>query len=952
MHGGGRTGGITVAEWSVDGPDGRRRVRYRVLGALELRNGEGWASLGPAKWRMLLSVLLCHANQTVSTERLLDELWGEGRVPQSATKLLQTYVSRLRQTLGDESGQTLITEKQGYKAHGYRLAVEAAEFDAHRFEQLVEEGRRSLDREAPEAAAERLRQALAMWRGTPFADVPPTPAVAAEATRLEECRLQAVDARIEADLRCGRHTAVLGELEALTAEHPFREELRGRLMLALYRSGRQADALAAYRDLHRLLSEELGVEPTPPLRRLHERILSADASLTAEPAPEEERPAPAAAPRRAHRGPRQLPPGSPAFTGRHGEVAVIQALLDAAGDAEADAGAGGRSMVLAAIDGTGGVGKSALAIHAAHRLADRFPDGQLYVDLYGATAGQSALDPGEVLGRFLRALGVDGSSVPGDTDEASAQFRSLAAGRRLLVILDNAASVDQVRPLLPAGPGCAALVTSREMLTTLEGATHLHLDVLPQDQAVALLERVVGVERVRAEPAEAEEITRLCGGLPLALRIAGARLAARPAWPLRTLVAKLTDARGRLDELRFGDLAVRISFQVSYEGFRLGRRSDDLDAVRAFRLLSVVHGDDVSLPVAAALLDLPADRTENALERLVDAQLLESRDSVRYHMHDLLRLFALEQAEQEEPAAERSAALERVLSCYAATAQQAVTLLDPLRPWPRQPVEAPAIPLTGHDEAESWLRTELPNLLAAVAHAAEPAQPEAIARLGLRLTRALQWFLFPRAHAQDLQTVNELAIETARRLGDPESEAWALDGLSAAYWLQHSYDDVRACLEAALEIWSGLGHREGESRSLINLADALCELGLFEEAITVQERQLALAREAGDLPAEVIGLGNLGRAHRGLGRPEDALTCFKESLEYARRTGNIHHEGFALYEMGITYMEQGRFPEGRAHMDQALPVWKRPGTYESWRGHTWSGLFPACMTLRIGPGPR
>ncbi|WNF00595.1 BTAD domain-containing putative transcriptional regulator [Streptomyces luomodiensis] len=927
-------------------------MRYRVLGPLELRKGEEWASLGPAKWRMLLAVLLCHANQTVSTERLLDELWGEGRAPQSATKLLQTYVSRLRQTLADESGRTLVTEKQGYKAHGYRLSVEAAEFDAHRFEQLVEEGRRCLDREAPEAAAERLREALAMWRGAPFADVPPTPAVAAEATRLQECRVRAVDARIEADLRCGRHAAVLGELEALTAEHPFREELRGRLMLALYRSGRQADALAAYRDLRRLLSEELGVEPTPPLRRLHERILNADASLLTAPAPQEDRPVPAAPPRKAPRGPRQLPPASPAFTGRHGEVAVIEALLHAGGDPEADEGAGGRSVMLAAIDGTGGVGKSALAIHAGHQLADRFPDGQLYVDLYGATAGQSALEPGEVLGRFLRALGVDGSNVPSDPDEASAQFRSLAAGRRLLVILDNAKSVDQVRPLIPAGPGCAALVTSREMLTTLEGATHLHLDVLPQDQAVALLERVVGAERVRAEPAEAEQITRLCGGLPLALRIAGARLAARPAWPLRTLVTKLTDARGRLDELRFGDLAVRISFQVSYEGFRLGRRSDDADAVRAFRLLSVVHGHDVSLPVAAALLDLPADRTENALERLVDAQLLESRDSVRYHMHDLLRLFALEQAEQEESEAERTAALERALSCYAATAQQAVTLLDPLRPWPRHPVAGPAVPLTGHDEAEGWLRSELPNLLAAVAHAAEPAQPEAIARLGLALARALQWFLFPRAHAQDLQTVNELAIEIARRLDDLESEAWALDGLSAAYWLQHSYDEVRVCLESALELWRALGHVAGELRSLCNLADALCELSLFEEAITVQERQLALARAAGDLPAEVIGLGNLGRAHRGLGRPEDALTCFKESLEYARRTGNIHHEGFALYEIGITYMEQGRFDEGRAHMDQALPVWKRRGTYESWRGHTWSGLFPACMTLQIGPGPR
>ncbi|MET8010255.1 BTAD domain-containing putative transcriptional regulator [Streptomyces sp. NPDC005271] len=926
-------------------------MRYRVLGALELWDGDRWISLGPAKWRMLLAVLLCHANRTVTTERLLDELWGEEQRPQSAAKLLQTYVSRLRQSLGDESGRLLITDKQGYKAYGYRLAVETAEFDAHRFEQLVEEGRRGLDREAPEAAAERLREGLAMWRGGPFTDVPPTPSVEAETTRLEDFRLQALDARIEADLRCGRHAAVLGELEVLTAEHPFREGLRGRLMLALYRSGRQADALAAYRDLHRLLGEELGVEPTPPLRELQQRILSADASLLAAPSPGPNRSVPAAAPRPAVRGPRQLPPASPAFTGRHGEVAVIEALLEPYADDDAGPGPGGRPMVIAAIDGTGGVGKSTLAIHAAHHLADRFPDGQLYVDLHGATQGLSALAPGEVLSRFLRALGVDGSSVPSGTDEASAQFRSLVAGRRLLVILDNAAGVDQVRPLLPAGPGCAALVTSREMLTTLEGATHLHLDVLPRDQAVALLERIVGAERVRAERAEAEEITRLCGGLPLALRIAGARLAARPAWPLRTLVAKLTDARGRLDELRFGDLAVRTSFQVSYDGFRLGRRSDDHDAVRAFRLLSAVHGPDVSLPVAAALLDLSADRTENALERLVDAQLLECPDSVRYHMHDLLRLFASEQAEREESEADRTAALERALSCYVATTQNAVTLLDPIRPWPRQPVEGRVVPLRNRAEAEAWLKTELPNLLAAVAHAVDPAQPEPLVRLGMGLTRALQWFLYPRAHAQDLQTVNELAIRAARRLGDPENEAWALDGLAGAYWLQHSYDDVRSALRSAVEIWRSLGHREGEQHSLRNLADALAELGVYDEAIAVQERQLALARETGDLTAEVVGLGNLGRAHRGLGHPETALSCFRESLEHARRTGNIHHEGFALYEIGITYMELGKFPEGRAHMDQALPVWQRPGTYESWRGHTWSGLFPACMTMQIGPGP-
>ncbi len=384
--------------------------------------------------------------------------------------------------------------------------------------------------------------------------MPPTQAVEAEAARLEACRAQAQEIRIEAQLRLGRHEAVLGELETLVAAHPLREGLRGKLMLALHRSGRRDDALAAYRDLRHVLIEELGVEPSPSLQELERQILNADAELLAKSAPADGRAN--AAPQSSEAKPRQLPHANTTFIGRDSEIAVLRQLL---GDGDREA------VAISTIHGTGGVGKSALTLHVAHRLADRFPDGQLYVDLHGVTEGLSPVAPGEVLCRFLTALGVERTAVPDNVDEAASMFRSLVADRRLLVVLDNAANVEQVRPLLPAGEGCAALITSREILATLEGATHMYLGVLFHDQATALLKQMVGAERVEAEPEAVDALIQMCGGLPLALRIIGARLAARPGWTLRSFTDRLADTQNRLDELRVGDLTVRASFHASYE---------------------------------------------------------------------------------------------------------------------------------------------------------------------------------------------------------------------------------------------------------------------------------------------------------------------------------------------------------------------------------------------------
>lgn len=929
---------------------GRDTLRYRVLGPLGLWRGGEQIPLTPGKWRTLLAVLLCDANRVVPTDRLVAELWGT-RPPQSVSKLLQGYVSRVRRALGDETGRVLVTHVHGYRAHGYRLDVGPDELDAHRFVELIKQGGQELDRGAAETATDRLGRALDLWHDAPFADVQPAPAVETEITRLSACHTQARELLIEARLRLGRHEAVLEELETLVAEHPLREGLRGQLMLALYRAGRQAEALAAYRDLRHHLAEDLGIEPGPPLQELHQRILTADTSLLLEPEP------PADAPKITVRPPsvvpRELPHISSAFIGRTSESSVLQKLLERSGEGQ---------VTIAAIDGAGGVGKSALAIHTAHQVADRFPDGQFYVDLHGSTAGLTPLEPAEVLGRFLNTLGVPDVAIPANTDEAAAKFRSLVADRRILMVLDNAAGVEQLRPLPPAGPGCAVLITSREMLTTLEGATHLHLGVMFHDQATGLLERLVGPERVASAPDAADAIIRMCGGLPLALRLVGARLAARPSWSLSAFVQRLTDAQSRLDEIRVGDVSVRASFHASYDSLCQSENSLDQDAARAFRLFGVVPGSTMSLPAAAALLGVDRWVAEDALERLVDAHLLDSPAPSRYQMHDLLRLFAREQVRTEEPAAERDRALERILRFYLATAQQAVAFLDvpPRLPWPvDEPADTddattparPAKTITSRREAETWLDTERANLMAAITHAA--TQSDTAARLAMMLTRPMQWYLYPHARARELRTLGELAIHTARRLGDRESEAWGLDNLSTVYWLHGEYDAMRQCLDAALTIWREIGDRDGERRSLHNLADALAELEIYEEAVPVQSRQLDLAREAGDRLALVSGLGNLARAYRGMGRLEDARACLERSRQHAREIGDGALEGFALREIGLVWLDQGRTPEAREYLQRAAAVVVGEGlaVYVTWRGHTWSAFFPACLKLPMGPEP-
>src|SRR5216683_2389006 len=570
-------------------------VLFRILGSLEVRTREGWCGIGAPKWRALLGALLLRPGQVVSTERLIDELWGDNPPP-GARKLVSGYVLRLRRMIDDPDGRVLVT-----RSPGYQLLVARCDLDAGLFEDLLAARGKALAREDAGHAAGLLAEALALWRGAALADVPQGPLVSAEADRLEELRLTALELRIEADLACGCDTGVIAELRRLTAEHPLRERLWGELMRALHGSGRPAEALEVYAHAREVIAQELGADPGPDLQQLHQRILTGEPSPTAESSPGEGdfTVADAAGPV----VPRQLPAAVRDFTGRAGELGKLTGLLHSAG-----------TVVIAAVSGTAGVGKTALAVHWAHRVVGRFSDGQLYVNLRGFEPSGMPMTPAEAIRGFLDAFHVPAERIPVGLDAQAALYRSLLAGKRMLVVLDNARDTAQVRSLLPGSPGCLVVVTSRAQLTGLaaaEGAELITLDLLSEAEACQLLADRVGADRVAAQPQAAAVLAGLCARLPLALAVAAARAASRPGFSLAVAAAELRDARRRLDVLDTGDPAtgVRAVFSWSYQQL-------SVPAGWMFRLLGVHPGPDISAPAAASLAGFTRDQARQALGEL------------------------------------------------------------------------------------------------------------------------------------------------------------------------------------------------------------------------------------------------------------------------------------------------------------------------------------------------
>jgi DNA-binding SARP family transcriptional activator len=923
-------------------------VRFRILGPLEVWTGEEWRGIGAPKWRSLLAALLLNLGQPVSADRLITELWGDD-APESAANLLSVYVLRLRRLLGDAEGRFLTT-----RAPGYQLLLAPADLDARRFEALVKQGRQSLAARDPRQAASLLTEALGLWHGSALADVPPSALVTAEAARLEEARLTAQELRAEAEIGCGLPAQVVPELRRLISDQPLREELWGLLMRALDGAGRHAEAIAAYGQARQAIATELGVDPGPELQRLYQTMLtpgagpprqrapgSAAAALARYPdAPEPARypavPPPAAYPESltayppapsptadrgpagrlpAPRVPAQLPADVGDFTGRVRHLNQLRRLLLAPQAPDNPA-----AVAVAVVAGAGGLGKTALAVHAAHAMRPSFSDGQLYVNLFGAT--QQPLPADEVLARFLRDLGMHPSRIPVGDEERAACYRTALTGRKMLIVLDDARDAAQVRPLLPGSASCAVTVTSRHRLPDLAGSRLVDLDVLDDEESRRLFTRIVGAERAEAEPGAVSDVLAACAGLPLAIRIAGARLTARRGWSVRTLAGRLADQRRRMDEFTAGDLAVRACFQVSFGALPGPERPDGPDPAHVFGLLGVWQGPSIGLPAAAALLGQPEEAVADALEVLVDAHLLDSPAPDRYRFHDLLRAYAHERALAQEPAQAIDDAVRRVLTWYLLTADAAAAAVSPQRnPVPLAPPEPGSEPLTFStaEEALDWFERERANLVAATRQAAS----QGLHDIAWKLPVAAMICFDLRGYRAEWITTHRIALTSARELGDRIGEARVLNNLGIVLGEQRA-EDASGYFRQALAIYREMGDRRGQAQATNNLAFSYRFLGRHEDAAAALLAALDLQREVGARRGEAIALCNLGESYLDLGRYEEAVARSQEALAVGREIGVVRLEGYALYNIGRAYLELGS-SKAAGLLEQALAIHRGAG---------------------------
>jgi DNA-binding SARP family transcriptional activator len=663
-----------------------RPVRVEVLGRVRAWRDGQELSLGPPRQRAVLAVLALRANHVVSRDEIVDAVWGD-RPPASAVNGVHLYVSALRRVLADERPGRLLAGS----GPGYVLRLEPDRLDLAVAGGHLDRARRLAAAGDPAGAVREFDAALALWHGTPLAGIA-GPFAEVERTRLTELRLTAVEDRAEAVLDLGRHRELVPELSTLAAEHPLRERMRAVLMTALYRSGRRSEALTVYAETRRLLGDELGVEPGPQLRDLYRTMLTDDG---------------ADAP--ATDVPRQLPAAVRHFAGRAEELATLSRVADEAG---------GGPVLISAIEGTAGVGKTALAVYWAHQVAHRYPDGQLYVNLRGFDPGGAPASPGEAVRGFLDALAVPRHRFPVDLAAQSALYRSLLSGRRMLILLDNARDAEQVLPLLPGSASCLVVVTSRNDLSGLVATTGAHLltvDVLSTAGSRDLLTRRLGAGRVAAEPRAVDDIITACARLPLALAIAAARAAKHPAFPLSVLAAELSVADNGLDAFAGADPRndIRAVFSWSY-------RSLSAPAARLFRLLSLPPGADIAVPAAASLAGVPVREVRRLLTELARAYLVTEHSPGRYQCHDLLRAYARELAEDVDSDPDRRAAMHRLLDHHLYATWAADRALNPERrtidvapPVPGVTLEEP-----DHDHALAWLDAERTNLCAAVDHAA------------------------------------------------------------------------------------------------------------------------------------------------------------------------------------------------------------------------------------------
>ncbi|WP_089155429.1 AfsR/SARP family transcriptional regulator [Micromonospora sp. NBS 11-29] len=908
----------------------------RLLGQVQLCAGSALVDVGPAQRCLVLAALAADAGRLTPREVLIDRVWGKSP-PSGAWRTVQTHITHIR-TLLDRigvPGQTVRVRRGG----GYVLDVDPDMVDVHRFRRLVANAARHGPADADRTAL--WREIMGLWRGEPLAALDGEWVDRTRDAWHGEYR-DAVLGWAYAEIRAGDPSTVVGPLTELVSRYPLVEALPAMLMRAHYAAGRRADALDCYTTTRARLEEELAEKPGAELQSVYQAVLRREADL---PPPPGVLPAVRAVPA-------QLPADVRGFAGRRDHLTRLDAIA-----ATVDRDAGSAAVVISAIAGTAGVGKTALAVHWAHQAARRFPDGQLYVNLRGFDPSGAVVEPADAVRGFLDALAVPPERIPADRDAQAALYRTQLADKRMLVVLDNARDTAQVRPLLPGAPGCLVLVTSRDRLTSLVATTGAHvipLDLLTADEARDVLTRRLGAHRIADEPEAADALAALCARLPLALAIVAARAATNPQLSLTDLVANLTEAGTRLDVLADPDPAadLRAVFSWSYAALTP-------DAARLFRQLGLHLGADITAEAAASLAGLAPPLVRPLLAELTGASLVVEHIRGRYTLHDLLRAYAAELVHAQDHPEQRRAATHRILDHYLHTAHTACRLLSPAREWATPAPPRPGVTPEVHTDpgrALAWFTTEHAVLLAAIRHAATAGFDAHL----WQLAGALAIYLDRQGHWHDLAATQEAALAAAQRLADRPAQAHAHYFVGTAHRNLGHFGEARTQFRRsldvheqsgdhagqatthialglvfaqqghhrraldharrALDLYSAIGHRRGQANALNEVGWQHAQLGNQRQALSYCHQALALQQELGNRAGEAAAWDSIGYAHHHLGHHVRAITCYQRSLDLSRDVGARYSESEVLVHLGDTHLAAGDPEAARIAWRQALTI--------------------------------